>query len=230
VVSFVRRSARMSRGQRRAYELHRDRWLVDPPRGETSTSISLDAGPLDLVGIFGRAAPLVVEVGPGVGDSLIPMATARPHHNVLAFEVFEPAVATLLGKIERARLDNVRVIFANAVEGLELLLPTASVAEVWTYFPDPWHKTRHHKRRLLSNGFADLVVSRLGPGGRWRLATDWPDYAAHIRAVLDAHPTLVNPHAGGWADRGDRPVTRFEQRAMDAGRQIFDLQYLRRDG
>ena len=108
------------------------------------------------------------------------------------------------------------------------LLPPASVAELWTFFPDPWPKARHHKRRLLNAEFVELAVSRLEPGGRWRLATDWSDYAEVIRAALDDHPELMPDHDHGWAPRrSDRPLTRFERRGLAAGRVVHDLSYRR---
>ena len=227
VVSFVRRGARMRPRQWRDWEGLRDAFVVDVPRGPTSTSVAPGAA-LDQVSAFGRQAPLVVEIGPGTGESLVPMAQARPEANVLGFEVYQPGIAKLIGLLDRHQVGNVRIVQADAVDGLARLLTAHSVAEVWTFFPDPWHKARHHKRRLLSPTFADLVASRLIPGGLWRLATDWADYAAVMRGVLDAHPAFHNPY-GGWAPRWEaRPVTRFERRGIQAGRAIFDLTYQRR--
>nr|WP_294691098.1 tRNA (guanosine(46)-N7)-methyltransferase TrmB [uncultured Friedmanniella sp.] len=227
VVSFVRRSARMRPNQRRAWDTHAERFVLPVPQRETSTSIDPRAR-LDLPAAFGRQAPLVVEVGPGPGESLVAMAAARPEVDVLAFEVYEPAVASLVSALHRARLDNVRIVVGNAAEGLRYLVPEGGLAELWTFFPDPWPKARHHKRRLVGPGLASLATSRLRPGGSWRLATDWADYALQIRAVLDAQPGLANLHPGGWAPRwADRPVTRFEQRGLDAGRTVHDLTYRR---
>jgi len=227
VVSYVRRSARMRPNQRQALDRHQGDYVVEVPQRETSTSI--DAGArLDLPAVFGRRAPLVVEVGPGTGEALVPLAAARPDVDVLAFEVYEPAVAQLVGGLARAGVTNVRVVVANAVEGLRLLVPPDSVSELWTFFPDPWPKARHHKRRLVGPETAALVASRLRPGGVWRLATDWEDYALSMRAVLAAEPGLVDAHPEGWAPRwADRPVTRFEQRGLDAGRVVRDLTYAR---
>lgn len=176
---------------------------------------------------FGRRAPLIVEIGSGAGDSLVPMATARPDTDFVTFEVFQPAVASMLGRIGRAAITNVRIVMADGQQGLERLFDEHSVTELWTFFADPWHKTRHHKRRLVSAGFADVAAARLAPGGLWRLATDWEDYALWQRDVLDQHPGLVNVH-DGWAPRfADRPVTKYEQRGLDAGRRVFDLTYRR---
>jgi tRNA (guanine-N7-)-methyltransferase len=227
VVSFVRRSNRMRPNQRRAWEAYRDRFVLQVPRLDSSTSVHPTAS-LDLVQSFGRDAELIVEIGPGAGESLIPMAQARPHANLLAFEVYQPAIARLLAQLARNCTDNVRIVEADAVAAMEYLVPARSVDELWLFFPDPWHKARHHKRRLLTPEFAALSASRLKPGGRWRIATDWADYAERMRVVLDSDPCLDNLHPNGWAPRWDgRPITHFEQRGLDAGRQIFDLAYRR---
>jgi len=227
VVSYVRRSARMRPNQRRAWDRHHEDFVIEVPQRETSTSIDASAR-LDLPEAFGRVAPLVVEIGPGAGESLVPMARARPDVDVLAFEVYQPAVAQLVSALARAAVPNVRIVAANAVEGLQHLVPPAGLDELWTFFPDPWPKVRHHKRRLVDAEVAALVASRLRPGGRWRLATDWEDYAQQMRTVLDAEPSLVSDHPGGQAPRwAARPVTRFERRGLDAGRRVHDLSYVR---
>ncbi|HKX14452.1 MAG TPA: tRNA (guanosine(46)-N7)-methyltransferase TrmB [Propionibacteriaceae bacterium] len=227
VVSFVRRSNRMRPNHRRAWELYRQRFLLEVPRLETSTSVD-PAASLDLVQAFGRDAELIVEIGPGTGESLIPMAKARPQANVLAFEVYQPAIARMLAQLAGNDLDNVRIVVADAVAAMEHLVPARSVAEVWLFFPDPWHKARHHKRRLLTPEFAALSASRMKPGAIWRIATDWTDYAERMREVLDNDPSFANLYPNGWAPRWDaRPTTQFEQRGLDAGRHIFDLAYRR---
>jgi tRNA (guanine-N7-)-methyltransferase len=227
VTSFVRRSTRMRPQQRRAWEQHYDRFVVPVPRAEARTSVDQGAS-VDLKAAFGRSAPLIVEIGPGAGDSLVPMAQARPADNVLAFEVYQPAIASMLAQLATAGVSNVRIMEADAVAGLRHLVPPGSVDEVWMFFPDPWHKARHRKRRLLSTDFADLVASRMRSGGILRLATDWEDYAGQMRGVLDHHPAFSNEHRGSWAPRWEaRPITRFERRAIAAGRQIFDLAYRR---
>lgn len=227
VVSFVRRSHRMRPNQRRAWEAHQDRFVIDVPRLHTSTSVH-PAASLDLGQAFGREAELVVEIGPGTGESLIPMAKARPLANVLAFEVYEPAIARMLAQLVRNGLDNVRIVEADAVAAMEHLVPLGSVGEIWLFFPDPWHKARHRKRRLLTPEFAALSASRMKSGGIWRIATDSADYAERMRQVLDHDPCLANMHPNSWAPRWDgRPITHFEQRGLVAGRQIFDLAYRR---
>ncbi|WP_432559806.1 tRNA (guanosine(46)-N7)-methyltransferase TrmB [Granulicoccus sp. GXG6511] len=229
VVSFVRRSTRMNPGQEKAWAA-RERYLVDVARNETSTSIA-PGTVIDWTAAFGRVAPLVVEIGSGTGDSLVAMAAADPGRDHVAFEVFRPALASTMIKLNAAGLTNVRLLDANGVEGLRELFAPGSVSELWTFFPDPWHKARHHKRRLVDAGFGALVASRLGIDGIWRIATDWADYAEHCREVLDDHPDLVNVYAGtgGFAPRlTARPVTKYERRGLAAGRKVFDLAYRRR--
>lgn len=227
VVSFVRRSPRLTPQQQKSWDKFGEQWLIDVPRAGHRTSI--DPGHrIDLDEHFGRPAPLIVEIGPGMGESLVPMAAQRPDANVLAFEVYRPAIARILAKIDHHQAANVRVVQANAVDGLRLLQPDQPVAELWTFFPDPWHKTKHRKRRLVTDAFADLVSSRLRPGGLWRLATDWADYAKQIRLVLDHHDQFENLYPEGDVPRSDRPVTKFEQRGIDQGRRITDVVYRRR--
>lgn len=223
VTSFVRRSARMRDSQRRAYEAQLGHLVLDVPQGALRTSVADDAVTLDLPATFGRTAPVVVEIGCGPGDSLLPMARARPEIDVLAFEVFEPAAAALVARAVREDVRNVRVAPVDAVAGLARLVPAGVLAEVWTFFPDPWPKLKHHKRRLVDPAFADLVASRLRPGGRWRLATDWAEYADQMRDVVGAHPLFATESE----DRGDRPVTRFERRGLAEDRTITDLVYRR---
>lgn len=227
VTSFVRRSTRMRPQQRRAWERYYDQFVLGLPRAETTTSIKAGLS-VDLDAAFGRSAPLIVEIGPGTGDSLVPMAKARPAANLLAFEVYQPAIASMLAQLVANDVRNVRIVEADAVAGFRSVLSHYKVDCVWMFFPDPWHKSRHHKRRLLTDGFADLVAARMRPGGVWRLATDWEHYAGWMRDVLDDHPAFVNEHPGDWAPRWEaRPITRFERRGIVAGRHIFDLAYRR---
>ena len=218
----------MNASQEKAWTTLADDLVIRVPARELSTSVHPDAH-VDWAATFGREAPLFVEIGSGRGEALVALAEQHPEANVVAFEVFQPAVASTLGRINRHGVTNVRVVLANGVEGLEHLFAPATVAELWTFFPDPWHKPRHHKRRLVSPEFAELVASRLVPGGQWRLATDWADYAEAMREVLDVAPGLVNVH-GGWAPRwAERPLTKYEQRGLDAGREVHDLTYRRPD-
>lgn len=227
VVSFVRRGGRMNPSQQRAWDTHRD-WIVTVPREDRETSIAADAH-VDWDALFGRSAPLMVELGSGTGDAVTAAGLARPDANHVAIEVFLPAIGSTLSKLDRAGVGNVRVLLADGVRALETIFDPGSITELATWFPDPWPKVRHQKRRLVSPGFAALVASRLVPGGVWRLATDAEDYATVMREVLDAEPGLVNVY-DDWAPRPDlRPVTRFEQRALTAGRVVHDLVYRRVD-
>ena len=228
VVSFVRRSARMNAGQQKAWT-DLQHWVVPVPRRETSTSIAPDAR-VDWPAVFGRAAPLVVEIGGGNGDVIAALAASHPERDHVAFEVFEPAVASTLAKCRRAGVQNVRVVVANGPDALAALIDDHTLTELWTFFPDPWHKKRHHKRRLVSRDFADLVARKLSPDGCWRLATDWTDYAEAIHEVLHDHPSLVSRYPG-WAPRWqDRPQTSYEAKGVAAGRTIHDLCYGLREG
>lgn len=220
----MRRSARMNPSQQKAWDTLADTLIVDVPPRELSTSVHPDAR-VDWAATFGRTAPLFVEIGSGRGEALVALAARHPEANLVAFEVFQPAVASTLSRIRRAGVTNVRVVMANGVEGLDHLFAPASITELWTFFPDPWHKPRHHKRRIVSSAFAALVASRLTPGGVWRLATDWTEYAEAMRATLDAAPGLRNLHAD-WAPRfADRPLTKYESRGLAAGRTVHDLSY-----
>ncbi|GAB3256235.1 tRNA (guanine(46)-N(7))-methyltransferase TrmB [Arthrobacter pigmenti] len=239
-VSFVRRSARLSTGQQRAWDNYSGQFLIDIPRGQADTSV--DPGfVLDPADVFGRVAPLVVEVGSGAGEAVIHAAEQHPEINYLAIEVYTPGLAQTLMQIGRRELENVRLIQANAPEVLTTALPPGSVDELWVFFPDPWHKNRHHKRRLVSPGFAGLAARVLKPGGRWRLATDWARYARVMRGVGDTCEYFTNIHADdssttgkkgeGWAPRFDgRVMTGFEKKALGAGRTVHDLTYKRIPG
>lgn len=230
IVSFVRRSTRMNESQIRNWDAYHARYVVPLKHRATSTSVA-DGQLFDQEVVWGRTAPLWVEIGTGNGEACAAIAAAHPEVNYLGFEVFKPSVASALGLIAREGLDNVRLAEVDGVDALRHWVPEGTVDRLLTFFPDPWHKARHHKRRLVNPATAELVTSRLRPGGAWYLATDWPDYAEHMREVLDAAPGLVNAyadHGSGWAPRWpDRPITRFEQRGIDAERAIHDLVYVR---
>ena len=216
VVSYSRRGNRFTPQQAAAWEAHHETWVIPDE--------AVDDPAFSLARWFGREAPLIVEIGSGVGEATAALAAARPSYDVLAFEVWRPGVADTLWRAAEAGAQNIRLIGVDAVWCLEHLVGPGTLAELWTFFPDPWPKTRHHKRRLVDRGFAALAASRLTPGGTWRLATDWADYAGQMRAVLDAEPGLV----GGVVERwDDRPVTRFERKGLEAGRTITDLAYAR---
>ena len=185
---------------------------------------AVDEPGFSLAAWFGREAPLVVEIGPGVGEATAALAAARPEVDVLALEVWRPGVAEGLGRVAAAGARNVRFCTVDAVWSLEHLIAPGSLHELWTFFPDPWHKKRHHKRRMVTPSFAALAASRLEPGGRWRLATDWAEYAEQMREVLDAEPRLAGGVVERWAER---PVTKFERKGLAVGRDITDLTYRR---
>jgi tRNA (guanine-N7-)-methyltransferase len=174
--------------------------------------------------VFDRSAPLVVEIGFGIGEALVAGAAARPDRNFIGLEVWQPGVAECLASLAAGTVTNVRLSMLDAAWCLEHVVDPGTVAELWTYFPDPWPKVRHHKRRLVGPSLAQLAASRLAPDGVWRLATDWPHYAGQMREVLDADPAL----SGGVTQRYDgRPVTRFERRGLAAGHLVTDLTYVR---
>ena len=185
--------------------------------------------PIDKRALFGRDAPLEVEIGFGAGEALLARAAAQPATDHLGIEVHRPGVGRLLLGVEQLMLENVRVCCHDAVEVLRDQLAPASLARVVLQFPDPWPKARHHKRRILTPEFAALVASRLAPGGRFQLATDWEPYAERMREVLDAERALVCATPGAYAPRpADRPPTRFERRGEQLGHAVFDLEYSRR--
>ena len=225
VVSFVRRSARMNPSQERAWREHRETYLIDVARDTMSTSVA-PQDPLDWPAIFGRTAPLIVEIGAGNGDSLVATALAHPDIDIVGFEVFEPSIASTVGKLAAAGVTNARIVLGDGVQGLRHLVQAGSLEAVHAFFPDPWHKARHHKRRLLNPATCALITDRLRPGGVLRVATDWEDYALAMREVLDAS-VLTNVH-DGWAPRfEERPLTKYEKRGLAAGRAVYDLCYRR---
>jgi tRNA (guanine-N7-)-methyltransferase len=180
-------------------------------------------GPVTAESLFGVELPLVVEIGSGMGDATATMAQADPGRGYLAVEIHTPGVANLLATVEERGLTNVRIAFEDAVE-LMGRVPHGTLAAVHAFFPDPWPKARHHKRRLIQPRHVALLASRLAPDGLLWCATDWPGYAEAMAATLDASPLLVR--ANGRAHV--RPVTKFEKRGHDAGRAIADLRYTRR--
>ena len=186
--------------------------------------VPVDGRPLDPAAVFGRTAPLVLEIGCGDGEATAALAAREPGRDVLAVDVHTPGLGALLRRAEAAGLSNLRVAEGDALVVLADMLPAASVDEVRVLFPDPWPKARHHKRRLVTPAFAALVASRLRPGGRLHVATDWPHYADQVVAVLAASPDLD----GGVVPRPDRPATRFERRAAREGRPVVDVLAVRR--
>lgn len=216
--SFVLRQGRITRAQQRALDtLLPGLGLPWAPR------------PLDAVAAFGRQAPLIVEIGFGMGEVTAQIAAAHPQNDYLGIEVHSPGVGSLLDKVGRLALSNVRVIQHDAVEVMREMIAPASLAGVHVFFPDPWHKKRHHKRRLLQPPFVALLASRLAPGGYLHVATDWEEYAREILAVLSAEPLLDNAAGSGYSPRPEhRPLSRFEQRGLRLGHAVFDLLFRRR--
>ena len=215
----------------RSYRLRRGRM------GATTTEaldrlgaliVPVDGRPLDVPALFGRDAPLVVEVGSGMGEATAAMAAADPDRDVLAVDVHVQGLGRLLRRVEEDGLANVRLAEGDAVVLLRDMLAPGSLDEVRVYFPDPWPKARHVKRRLVQREFADLVAARLRPGGRLHVATDWPPYAEQVGSLLRAHPSYELLHEGERP--AHRPVTRFEQRGLDAGRPSYDVVVSRRAG
>ncbi len=216
--SFVVRPGRMGPGQARAMTELGPRFVLP---------LSSAAG--GAAAAFGRSAPLVVEIGFGMGAATAEIAAAHPETDYLGIEVHPPGVGALLKAIGERGLTNVRIVQDDAVEVLERMVAPASLAGVNIFFPDPWHKNRHHKRRLIQAPFVRLLASRLNPGGTLHCATDWQPYAEQMLAVLAAEPSLFN-HSDGYAPRPPaRPLTKFEQRGLDRGHGVWDLVFSKRD-
>ncbi len=226
-VSFVRRSGRMSEAQERAFAELAPFYLFDVARDVAFTSVHPEAR-LEPASVYGRTAPLTVEIGSGQGHAIIAAATSRPETDFLAVEVFRAGLARTMLDADKAGVRNLRLVEANAPEVLSTLLPEAAASEVWIFFPDPWHKKRHTKRRLVRPGFPETAARALADGGMLRLATDWEDYALQMREVLDASAEFERAFEGQWAERFDgRVMTAFERKGITKGRDIRDLAYRR---
>lgn len=191
----------------------------------------IDAGdtPIDFATAFGRMAPVHLEIGFGNGDAIASMAAAHPENNYFGIEVHRPGVGGLMRRCAAERLENVRVMSSDAKEVLEKQIPANSLAAAYLFFPDPWPKKRHHKRRLVQPELVALLRERMAIGGVLRLATDWKDYAEQMLAVLSADPELENlAGAGKYAERPpERPLTRFEHRGLRLGHGVWDLAFRR---
>lgn len=219
--SFVLRTGRLTEGQSKALS---GLW---PKFG-----ISNEAGLINPAGIFGRRAPLVVEIGFGNGEATWRMARAEPEKDFIGIEVHQPGVGHLLQALESRQLGNVRIASCDAVEFLRERLPAMAISELRIYFPDPWPKKRHHKRRLVQTAFLDLAASRLQTGGKLHLATDWQSYAEHMLEALSAHPAFLNCSANGtYCEKPAwRPDTKYEARGARLGHGVFDLLFSVRQG
>lgn len=210
--SFVLRQGRVSNAQRRAVDtLSAVYGIAYAPRV------------LDFEQAFGRSAPTLLEIGFGMGETTALIAAAHPENNYLGIEVHTPGVGSLLKRIEEEGLGNLRIIQHDAVEVLEHMIAPATLSGAHIFFPDPWPKKRHHKRRLLQPAFVALLASRLAPGAYVHAATDWEEYAEQILAVFAAEPALANT-APGFAPRPDyRPQTKFESRGLKLGHGVWDV-------
>jgi tRNA (guanine-N7-)-methyltransferase len=218
--SFVLRNGRMGPGQQRALAELGPRFVL-PFAPQVP---HWDA-------VFGRAAPRVLEIGFGMGDATAQVAAAVPQTDFIGVEVHPPGVGALLRRIGELKLANLRIVQHDAVQVLQQMIAPASLAGVHVWFPDPWHKTRHHKRRLIQPALVALLASRLAPGGRLHCATDWQPYAEQMLAVLAAEPLLANSVASaeGFAPRPPtRPLTKFEARGQRLGHGVWDLVFVRR--
>jgi len=212
--TYLRRRGRMTRGQHRALEEQQQQVLQVP-----------DVPP-DWPSMFGRIAPLGIEVGFGMGHALIDWARNRPDWNLLGVEVYQPGIGALLLGAEREKLTNLRVLEGDAEQAFQCALTAASVDEIRIFFPDPWPKKRHHKRRLIQPEFVRLLATRLKPGGKLLLATDWEPYAQWMLEILEAEPALENLSADGFSSRPqERVVTRFEARGTRLGHAVWDLAF-----
>ncbi|MDH5446705.1 MAG: tRNA (guanosine(46)-N7)-methyltransferase TrmB [Gammaproteobacteria bacterium] len=218
--SFVRREGRLTKAQQQALDLLGPKLMLEPSSGQ-----------LDLDSVFGRTAPRYLEIGFGDGKSLAHMAAAQPEVDFLGVEVHRPGVGSLLIQVERQSFTNVRVICADVVEVLKNMIPDASLDKVFLFFPDPWHKKRHHKRRLVQPDFVAMLKSKLKPDGVFHMATDWEDYAIHMLSVMKSAPGFKNMASdGGYVMRPEyRPLTKFEARGQRLGHGVWDLMFRRTD-
>ncbi|KZE31473.1 tRNA (guanosine(46)-N7)-methyltransferase TrmB [Crenobacter luteus] len=217
IKSFVLRQGHLSPSQQRAIDEGMPRW-----------GIEYRPAPLDLDAAFGRAAPKILEIGFGMGGATAEIAAALPGNDYLGVEVHSPGVGNLFKLIAEKELVNLRVIRHDAVEVIDHMLADGSLDGIHIFFPDPWHKKRHNKRRLIQPPFVAKLVKKLKSGGYIHCATDWEDYALQMMEVLSAEPELANRH-DGYAPRPDyRPLTKFEQRGIRLGHGVWDLVFERR--
>jgi tRNA (guanine-N7-)-methyltransferase len=214
--SFVLRQGRVSPAQQRSLDTLMPRY-----------GIAYATQPLDLDQAFGRTAPKILEIGFGMGEPTAQIALAHPQNDYLALEVHPPGVGSLLKQIDAQNIQNIRIIQHDAVEILRDMIADASLDGVHIFFPDPWHKARHNKRRLIQPPFIAALVQKIKPGGYIHVATDWQEYAEQVLAVLSAEPLLQNT-ADGYAEKpAYRPLTKFEQRGLKLGHGVWDLVFHR---
>ncbi len=216
--SFSGRRGHFTAGQRSAYERLLPRF-----------GLAFRETPIDPVEVFGRRAPLVLEIGFGMGESTAHIAAARPDTDFIGVEVYPPGVGSLLRLVELAELPNLRVVQHDAIDVVRTMIAPATLAGAHLFFPDPWPKARHHKRRLVRPDFVALLASRIRAGGYLHCATDWEDYAHRMLAVLSAEPLLANSAADFAPRPAYRPLTKFEARGLRRGYGVWDLVFTRRD-
>lgn len=216
VRSFVLRQGRMSPAQTRAFEELLPRF-----------GLPFQPMPLDFARVFGRVAPVILEIGFGMGETTAAIAQAHPQHDFIGVEVHAPGVGALLKRVDASALSNVRVIRHDAVEVVAQMIPAAALAGIHVYFPDPWPKKRHHKRRLLQPALVGALASRLKSGGYLHAATDWEEYAHEILATFGAEPLLANSAAAFAPRPAWRPLTKFETRGLKLGHGVWDVVFRR---
>lgn len=217
--SFVLRQGRVSNAQQRFHDEGMPRW-----------GIPYAASTIDFKRVFGRTAPVILEIGCGMGETTAAIAAAQPQNDFIGIEVHTPGVGSLLKEIATRELDNLRVIQHDAVEVVRDMIPHGSLAGIHIFFPDPWPKKRHHKRRLIQAGFVRQLALRLAAGGYIHCATDWKEYAQQMLDKLTAEPLLRNT-ADGFAQRPDyRPRTKFEARGLRLGHGVWDVIFRRNSG
>ncbi len=214
IKSYVVRSGRMTPGQEKAYQ---ENW--------SQYGVEADGRMLDFQQLYGRDSPVILEIGFGMGDSLYEMAVNNPHNDYLGIEVHKPGVGRLLGNIKKQALTNLKVMKSDAIEVLSKQIPDESLSAVYLFFPDPWHKTRHHKRRIVQDDFIQLVRRKLQPGGHFHMATDWQNYAEHMLEHMKRAEGFENSSPDGtYIPRPDyRPITKFERRGERLGHGVWDI-------
>ena len=218
IKSFVRRAGRTTTGQAKAFEDLGPRFILP-----------YTAQPFDAAAAFGRVAPLILEIGFGMGEATAHIARVRPDDNFLCCEVHEPGVGALLKRIGEQGQTNIRILQHDAVEVIEQMLTPACLDGIHLFFPDPWHKKKHNKRRLIQSPLVAKLVARLKPGGYLHCATDWQPYAQQMLQVLGAEPLLTNSASNYAPQPAYRPLTKFENRGLRLGHGVWDLVFLRRD-
>lgn len=219
IKSFVRRQGRLTPGQEKGFEHYSERYLLEVASGRIHPAT-----------VFGRTAPLILEIGIGNGDTLLHLAERDREHDHIGVEVHRPGVGRVMGEAGKRQLTNMRVYGEDAIEVLKQCIPDESLDGVLLFFPDPWHKKKHNKRRIVQPEFAELIRSKLKPGGYLHMATDWEAYALHMMEILSAAPGFTNQAGEGQytpRPEGSRPFTRFEKRGERLGHGSWDLIFVK---